>query len=228
MPPPTLTLPSPLPSSLPQVRTETGDFDAGLIFEQDPVQIVDALLPLYMNATLLRSLQEALASELAARMNAMNNASDNAGELKRSLTLIMNRKRQAKITTVRGQGARAAWLREGGRLMLGWAAGQGCAGRAVPRRRRCFWKHSPDPPNPSLAPLFAGADRDCGGRVLRVNFPWLVDGRGGMEQRRLSPTHAAPRLCPRPCRGPPGVPVGPILSAFARMAAPPPSELAPS
>jgi F-type H+-transporting ATPase subunit gamma len=32
-------------------------------------------------------------------MNAMANASDNAGELKKSLTLIMNRKRQAKITT---------------------------------------------------------------------------------------------------------------------------------
>lgn len=60
---------------------------------------MDALLPLYMNASLLRSLQEALASELAARMNAMSNASDNAKELKRSLTLIMNRKRQAKITT---------------------------------------------------------------------------------------------------------------------------------
>ncbi|PSC69571.1 ATP synthase gamma-subunit [Micractinium conductrix] len=81
------------------VRTETADLDAGLIFEQDPVQIVDALLPLYMNASLLRSLQEALASELAARMNAMSNASDNAGELKKKFTLIMNRKRQAKITT---------------------------------------------------------------------------------------------------------------------------------
>lgn len=81
------------------VRTETGDFDAGLIFEQDPVQIVDALLPLYMNATLLRSLQEALASELAARMNAMSNASENAGELKKNLSRVMNRKRQAKITT---------------------------------------------------------------------------------------------------------------------------------
>lgn len=82
-----------------RVTTETGDFDASLIFEQDPVQIVDALLPLYMNSSLLRSLQEALASELAARMNAMNNASDNAAELKRSLNLIYNRKRQAKITT---------------------------------------------------------------------------------------------------------------------------------
>lgn len=79
------------------VRTETAELDAGLIFEQDPVQIVDALLPLYMNASLLRSLQEALASELAARMNAMNNASDNAAELKRNLTLIMNRKRQVRF-----------------------------------------------------------------------------------------------------------------------------------
>ena len=81
------------------MTTETADLDAGLIFEQDPVQIVDALLPLYLNSCLLRSLQEALASELAARMTAMGNAADNAGELKRSLTLVMNRKRQAKITT---------------------------------------------------------------------------------------------------------------------------------
>ena len=40
-----------------QVTTDTSDFDAGLIFEQDPVQIIDALLPLYLNCTLLRSLQ---------------------------------------------------------------------------------------------------------------------------------------------------------------------------
>ena len=82
-----------------KVTTSTADLDASLIFEQDPVQIVDALLPLYMNSSLLRSLQEALASELAARMNAMSNASDNASELKRSLNLVYNRKRQAKITT---------------------------------------------------------------------------------------------------------------------------------
>lgn len=82
-----------------RVTTETSDLDASLIFEQDPVQIVDALLPLYMNSCLLRSLQEALASELAARMNAMSNASDNASELKKNLNLVYNRKRQAKITT---------------------------------------------------------------------------------------------------------------------------------
>ncbi|GAQ82617.1 F0F1-type ATP synthase gamma subunit [Klebsormidium nitens] len=80
------------------VRTETPDFDANMIFEQDPVQILDALLPLYMNSQVLRALQESIASELASRMNAMNNASDNARDLKKSLTTVYNRNRQAKIT----------------------------------------------------------------------------------------------------------------------------------
>jgi F-type H+-transporting ATPase subunit gamma len=66
-----------------KVTIETPELDPSLIFEQDPVQILDALLPLYMNSCLLRSLQEALASELAARMNAMNSATDNAKELRK-------------------------------------------------------------------------------------------------------------------------------------------------
>jgi F-type H+-transporting ATPase subunit gamma len=82
-----------------ETRTiETPELDANLIFEQDPVQILDALLPLYMNSCILRSLQEALASELAARMNAMNSATDNAKELQKGLTRKYNQKRQAKIT----------------------------------------------------------------------------------------------------------------------------------
>lgn len=81
-----------------QSTTEEVELDNSLIFEQDPVQIIDALLPLYLNSCLLRSLQEALASELAARMNAMNSASDNAKELKKGLTRTYNRGRQAKIT----------------------------------------------------------------------------------------------------------------------------------
>ena len=68
------------------------------IFEQDPVQILDALLPLYLNNQLLRGLQESAASELAARMTAMNNASDNATELMKSLKLSYNKARQAAIT----------------------------------------------------------------------------------------------------------------------------------
>ncbi|PSO55843.1 MAG: F0F1 ATP synthase subunit gamma [Cyanobacteria bacterium QH_9_48_43] len=80
------------------VSTETRPFPRDMIFEQDPVQILDALLPLYLNNQLLRALQEAAASELAARMTAMNNASDNASELIETLTLSYNKARQAAIT----------------------------------------------------------------------------------------------------------------------------------
>ncbi|KFF41556.1 MAG: ATP synthase F1 subcomplex gamma subunit [Candidatus Atelocyanobacterium thalassa isolate SIO64986] len=69
-----------------------------MIFEQDPVQILDALLPLYINNQLLRALQESAASELAARMTAMSNASDNASQLALSLTMAYNKARQAAIT----------------------------------------------------------------------------------------------------------------------------------
>lgn len=69
-----------------------------MIFEQDPVQILDSLLPLYLNNQLLRALQESAASELASRMTAMNNASDNAKQLITSLSLSYNKARQAAIT----------------------------------------------------------------------------------------------------------------------------------
>lgn len=69
-----------------------------LDFEQDPVQIIDAMMPLYLNSQILRALQESLASELASRMNAMSNATDNAMELKKTLSIAYNRERQSKIT----------------------------------------------------------------------------------------------------------------------------------
>merc|ERR1719498_176612 len=81
-----------------KIDMNTTQLDSLLIFEQEPSQILDALLPLYMNSTVLRSLQESLASELAARMNAMNSASDNAAALRKTLSLIYNRQRQAAIT----------------------------------------------------------------------------------------------------------------------------------
>ncbi|WP_138504219.1 F0F1 ATP synthase subunit gamma [Nostoc sp. PA-18-2419] len=77
-----------------QVRSLAPD----MIFEQDPLQILDSLLPLYLSNQLLRALQESAASELAARMTAMSNASDNAGELINTLTLSYNKARQAAIT----------------------------------------------------------------------------------------------------------------------------------
>jgi F-type H+-transporting ATPase subunit gamma len=82
-----------------KIDMNTTELDSLLIFEQEPSQILDALLPLYMNSTVLRSLQESLASELAARMNAMNSASDNAAALGKTLSQVYNRKRQAAITS---------------------------------------------------------------------------------------------------------------------------------
>merc|ERR1711976_740499 len=81
-----------------KIDANTSQLDSSLIFEQEPSQILDALLPLYLNSIVLRSLQESLASELAARMNAMNSASDNAAALGKTLTQIYNRQRQAAIT----------------------------------------------------------------------------------------------------------------------------------
>jgi F-type H+-transporting ATPase subunit gamma len=80
------------------VTTKVSEFPSDMIFEQDPVQILDSLLPLYLNNQILRALQESAASELAARMTAMNNASDNASELMNTLTLSYNKARQAAIT----------------------------------------------------------------------------------------------------------------------------------
>lgn len=81
-----------------KITTEVKSLPRDMIFEQDPAQILDALLPLYLNNQLLRALQEAAASELAARMTAMSNASDNAKELISTLTLTYNKARQAAIT----------------------------------------------------------------------------------------------------------------------------------
>jgi F-type H+-transporting ATPase subunit gamma len=81
-----------------KVSTPVVTFPKLMLFEQDPVQILDSLLPLYINNQLLRALQESAASELAARMTAMNNASDNASQLIKTLTLSYNKARQASIT----------------------------------------------------------------------------------------------------------------------------------
>ena len=69
-----------------------------IIFEQSPEQLLNALLPLYLQNQMLRALQESEASELASRMTAMNNASDNAKALAKTLTLDYNKARQAAIT----------------------------------------------------------------------------------------------------------------------------------
>jgi F-type H+-transporting ATPase subunit gamma len=71
-----------------------GDF----IYEPEPEQILERLLPVYVETELYRALLESAASEQGARATAMRNASKNANELISSLTLAMNRARQAEIT----------------------------------------------------------------------------------------------------------------------------------
>jgi F-type H+-transporting ATPase subunit gamma len=71
-----------------------GDF----IYEPEPEQILERLLPVYLETELYRALLESAASEHGARMTAMRNASKNAGELIDRLTLEMNRARQQEIT----------------------------------------------------------------------------------------------------------------------------------
>lgn len=81
-----------------EIQPEAENPSPQLIFEQNPIQILDSLLPLYILNQLLRALQESAASELAARMTAMSSASDNASELITNLTLSYNKARQAAIT----------------------------------------------------------------------------------------------------------------------------------
>jgi F-type H+-transporting ATPase subunit gamma len=71
-----------------------GDF----IYEPEPEQILERLLPVYLETEIYRALLESAASFLAAQMTAMRNASKNAGELIDTYTLQMNRARQAQIT----------------------------------------------------------------------------------------------------------------------------------
>ena len=67
-------------------------------YEPGPEEILQRLIPDYVEISLYRALLESTASELGARMTAMRNASENAGEIIEDLTLEMNRARQAEIT----------------------------------------------------------------------------------------------------------------------------------
>ena len=68
------------------------------IYEQPPAEIFSQLLPRLIETQIFRALLESVASEQGARMTAMDSASKNASELIDSLTLNMNRVRQAAIT----------------------------------------------------------------------------------------------------------------------------------
>ncbi len=75
-----------------------GTAQVDYIYEQNPAELFSGLLPKYVAIQLYRAMLESEAAEHAARMTAMDAATSNAGEMIDSLTLDMNRVRQAKIT----------------------------------------------------------------------------------------------------------------------------------
>jgi F-type H+-transporting ATPase subunit gamma len=79
-------------------REEQGHHRALVEYEPEPGEILERLVPSYVEISIFRALLESTASEHGARMTAMRNASDNAGELIDTYTLQMNRQRQADIT----------------------------------------------------------------------------------------------------------------------------------
>jgi F-type H+-transporting ATPase subunit gamma len=88
-----VTLSRVLPAELPE-QANPVDY----IFEETPREMLDALLPKYVEMEFYRALLESTASEHAARMTAMDAATSNAAEMIDKLTLYMNRVRQASIT----------------------------------------------------------------------------------------------------------------------------------
>ena len=67
-------------------------------FEPEPDELLDALLPKYINTRIYAALIDSAASESASRRRAMKSATDNAEEMIKTLTRRMNSERQASIT----------------------------------------------------------------------------------------------------------------------------------
>jgi F-type H+-transporting ATPase subunit gamma len=80
------------------IEADPGDTE-DYIYEPSAQELFAKLLPHYVEVLVFHALLESSAAEHAARMTAMDNATNNAGELIESLTLTMNRVRQASITT---------------------------------------------------------------------------------------------------------------------------------
>jgi len=81
-----------------ETASQFGTAQVDYIYEQPPEELFRALLPKYVAIQIFRALMESVAAEHAARMTAMDSATSNATDMIDSLTLVMNRARQAKIT----------------------------------------------------------------------------------------------------------------------------------
>jgi F-type H+-transporting ATPase subunit gamma len=85
-------------STADEAAAQFGTAQVDYIYEQPPEELFRALLPKYVAIQIFRALLESVAAEHAARMTAMESATSNATDMIDSLTLAMNRARQAKIT----------------------------------------------------------------------------------------------------------------------------------
>jgi F-type H+-transporting ATPase subunit gamma len=81
-----------------QESKKTSETQVDYIYEQPEAQLLNKLLPRYVETQILRAMLESSASEYAARMTAMESATKNAGDVIDALTLHMNKVRQAAIT----------------------------------------------------------------------------------------------------------------------------------
>jgi F-type H+-transporting ATPase subunit gamma len=81
-----------------EAAAQFGTAQVDYIYEQAPEELFRSLLPKYVSIQIFRALLESVAAEHAARMTAMDSATSNATDMIDSLTLAMNRARQAKIT----------------------------------------------------------------------------------------------------------------------------------
>ena len=82
-----------------EVPEATGQLAADFVYEPEPKDVLDALLPRYVESQIYQAVLENVASQQAAQMVAMRNASDNANDLIQDLTLTANTVRQSTITT---------------------------------------------------------------------------------------------------------------------------------
>jgi F-type H+-transporting ATPase subunit gamma len=90
-----------IPVKVEETETNSKAESATGVYEYEPSEgeILEALLPRYLDSQILRGLLENNAGFYGSQMGAMDNATRNAGDLIKKLTLQMNRKRQAMITT---------------------------------------------------------------------------------------------------------------------------------
>ncbi|HXK18799.1 MAG TPA: ATP synthase F1 subunit gamma [Polyangiaceae bacterium] len=96
---PLFPLPQPKPLEVKGDEAATFTSQDEFLFEPSKEALLERLVPMYVEISLLRALYESMASELGARMTAMDSATKNAAEVIDRLTLQYNRARQAAITT---------------------------------------------------------------------------------------------------------------------------------